>query len=85
MIRINLEFFSKETEFLEKEFEIELPQQVIFEAAEINHADDLIGLGYDVTPEFVAYVEKKYPEISKNFQVYDAQFTGEYADQYEEE
>lgn len=81
-MKINLEFYSKETEFLEKEFDIEVPQKMVFEAAETTDLDDIRTLVHDVTPDFADYVCLKYPDISQYFEIYDAQFTGSYDEEF---
>jgi hypothetical protein len=76
MITINLEFFSRETEFLEKEFEIQMPEEIVFKITETNDLNEIKCFGWDATPEIINYVKKHYPEIAKEFDDYDAQFTG---------
>ena len=81
MIDITLEFFDRKTEFLQKEFEIQMPEDMIFRITETSDIREIMTFGYDVTPDFILYVKKHYPDIAKGFEVYDAQFTGTQGDQ----
>ena len=76
MIDITLEFFDRQTEFLEKKFEIQMPEGMIFKITETKDIQEIRTFGYDVTPEFIVYVQKHYSDIAQNFEFYDAQFTG---------
>ena len=76
MINITLEFFSRKTELLEKKYEIQLSEEIVFKLANTEDLNVIQCFGWDVTPEIVSYVENNYPEIAKDFQHYDAQFTG---------
>lgn len=76
MIEVTLEFYSKETEFLEKEYKIQLPQNMVFEIAKTNDTELIKCLGWDISDEISAYVNIHYPEISKDLKIFHVQFTG---------
>ena len=76
MITIALKFFDKKTEFLKKEFKIQVPSQMVFDIAKSDDLDVIHVYGFDVTPEMIHYVKKNYTDIAENFKKFDAQFTG---------
>lgn len=85
MIKIDIEFYDKSTEFMVEYIQITLPEQIVFEAAETNDIDEINTLMYDVSEEMKEYVIQNYLEYKEKFDLYDYNFMGEYAGQWAEE
>lgn len=77
MIKIEIDFFDKKTEFIADEITINVPKDIVFEAAETDDPDDLIGYGFDVTERMKNYIIQNYPRHAKNFELYDHSFSSE--------
>ncbi|MEM6780496.1 MAG: hypothetical protein AAF569_01385 [Pseudomonadota bacterium] len=88
MININIEFYNKETEFIEDTIFLPLPDHIVVNAMRSDGVEDINELSarmFDVTDQMKEYVVENHPEHKEKFDLYDCDFMGEYADQYEEE
>lgn len=76
MIHVTLEFYSKDTDFLEKEFKIQLPEDLVFEVSKTKDMDLIKCLGWDISEKIEDYINIHYTEISEDLKKFHVQFTG---------
>jgi hypothetical protein len=91
MIKIELGFFDKKTEIVVESIEIDVPDDIVFNAvkhdeftgnefvlasANNKQIDYINSRPFDVTEEMKAFVVKEHPDLEKKFDLYLHEFIG---------
>jgi len=76
MITIDIEFYDKETEFIVEDIRIDLPEEMVFEAAGSSDISEINSLMYDLSDDMINYVVKYHPETKEKFSMYLHSFIG---------
>lgn len=76
MITIEIDFYDKKTEFIADEFLLNVPERMVFAAAESTNIEYINARPFDVSDDIRTYAIDHHPELKEKFLTYDYDFIG---------
>lgn len=76
MITIKVEFYDLKTEFMVDSIIIEMPDDLVFKAADTNDIGKINAFMFDLSKEMKNHIIKNDPALKNKFEVFHADFTG---------
>jgi hypothetical protein len=76
MITVRIYFFNKETEDLLNKVKIEVPDEIVFEAADSSDIGYINARPFDVPKQMIEYIIQKNPELKILFETCIYEFIG---------
>jgi len=75
-MKIRIEFYNKKTEFIEKDFYVDVPKELVFESADSKDINYINAHMFYPNENLIAHIKNKFPEQKENFEKYDVDCIG---------